>query len=124
MECYLLSEPKLRGCRKHRPSLWLQKGMFWVSEQRTVDQLNTIRRNSWMTELKIEELEKKVTRSDSAIVEKVRSVEALPDHGGEEVRIVLPEMRAEKQTVSLDEEEVVVVMEVAERIERGRKEKL
>ena len=98
--------------------------MFWVSEQRLVDQANTIRRNSWMTELKIEELEKKVTRSDSAIVEKVRSVEALPDHGGEEVRIVLPEMRAEKQTVSLDEEEVVVVMEVAEGIERGRKEKL
>ena len=40
------------------------------------------------------------------------------------MRIVLPEMRAEKQTVSLDEEEVVVVMEVAEGIERGRKEKL
>ena len=124
MECYLLSEPKIRGYRKRMLSLWLQKGMFWVSEQRLADQGNTIRRNSWMTELKIEELEKKVTRSDSAIVEKVRSVEALPDHGGEEVRIVLPEMRAEKQTVSLDEEEVVVVMEVAEGIERGRKEKL
>ena len=46
MECYLLSEPKIRGYRKHMLSLWLQKGMFWVSEQRLVDQANTIRRNS------------------------------------------------------------------------------
>ena len=33
MECYLLSEPKIRGYRKCILSLWLQKGMFWVSEQ-------------------------------------------------------------------------------------------
>ena len=57
MECYLLREPKLRGCRKCMLSLLLNKGMFWVSEQRLVDQPNTIRRNSWMTELDIEELE-------------------------------------------------------------------
>ena len=57
----------------------MQKGMFWVSEQRLVDQANRIRRNSWMTELEIEELESKVTGSDSVILE-ARSVEALPDH--------------------------------------------
>ena len=28
MEHYLLSEPKIRGYRKHMLSLWLQKGMF------------------------------------------------------------------------------------------------
>ena len=37
MECYLLSEPKIGGYRKRMLSLWLQKGMFWVSEQRLVD---------------------------------------------------------------------------------------
>ena len=47
----------------------LQDGMFWLSEQRLVDQANTIHRNSWMTELEIEELERKVTVSDSVIVE-------------------------------------------------------
>ena len=51
-----MSEPKIRGYRKCMLSLWLQKGMFWVSEQRLVDQANIIRRNSWMTELEIEEL--------------------------------------------------------------------
>ena len=39
--------------------------MFWVSEQRLVDQASTIHRNSWMTELVIEELERKVTGSHS-----------------------------------------------------------
>ena len=55
MECYLLSEPKIRGYRKRMLSLWFQKGMFWVSEKRLVDQANTIRRNRWVTELEIEE---------------------------------------------------------------------
>ena len=71
--------------------------MFWVSEQRLVDQANTICRNSWMTELDIENLERKVTGSDSVIVEEGRSVEALPDHVGEDVRNAQPEMRGEKQ---------------------------
>ena len=58
----------VRGYRKRILSLWLQKSMFWVSEQRLVDQANTICRNSWMTELEIEELQRKVTGSDSVIV--------------------------------------------------------
>ena len=124
MECYSLSEPKIRGYRKSMLSLWLQKGIFWVSEQRLVDQANTIRRNTWMTELEIEELERKVTGSDSVIVAEVRSVEALPNHVGEDVRNVLPEMGAEEQANSLDGEEVAIVMEIAEVIERGRKDKL
>ena len=73
---------------------------FWVSEQRLVDQANTICRNSWMT------------RSDSIIVEEARSVEALPDHVLEDVRNVLPEMGAEEQVDSLKEEEVTIVMEI------------
>ena len=124
MECYLLSVPKIRGYRKRMLSLWLQKGMFWVSEQRLVDQANTIRRNSWMTELEVEELERKVNGSDSIVVEEARSVEALPDHVGEDVRNVLTEMGAEEQADTLDEEEVPIVMEIAEVIERGRKDKL
>ena len=124
MECYLLSEPKIRGYRNHMLSLWMQKAMFWVSEQRLVDQANTTHRNSWMTELEIEELERKVTGSDSVIAEEARRVEALPDHVGEDVRNVLSEMGAEEQADSLDEEEVAIVMEIAEVIERGRKNKL
>ena len=77
-----------------------------------------------MTELEIKKLERKVTGSDSVKVEEARSVEALPDHVGKDVRNVLPEMGAEEQADSLDEEEVVIVMEIAEMIERSRKDKL
>ena len=98
------------------------KGYVWVSEQRLVDQANAIRRNSWMTELEIKELERKVTGSDS--VEEARSVEGLPDHVGENVRNVLLEMGAEEQADILGEKEVAIVMEIAEVIERGTKDKL
>ena len=105
-------------------SLWLQQGMFWVSEQRLVDQASPICRNSGMTELEIEELEMKATGSDSVIVEEARSFEALPDQVGEVVRNVLLGMEAENQVDSLDEEEVAIILEIAEVIERGRKDRL
>ena len=65
-----------------------------------------------MTELEIEELERKVTGSDSVIVEEARSVEALSDQV-EDGRNVLPEMGAEEQADGLDEEEVATDMEIA-----------
>ena len=77
-----------------------------------------------MTELKIEELEGKGTGSDSVIAVQARSVEALPDQVGKDRRNVLPEMGAEEQADSLDEQEVFIVKEFAEVIERGRKDKL
>ena len=123
MECYLLSDPKIRGHRKHMLNLWLQKGMFGVSEQRLADQANTICRNSWMTELDIEELERKVTGSDSVTAAEA-SAEAFPDQVGEDERNVLPEMGAEEQADSLDEEKVAIVMEIAKVIGVTRKDKL
>ena len=48
----------------------------------------------------------------------------MSDHLGEDVTNVLPEMGAEDQADSLDEEEVAIVMEIAEVIERGRNDKL
>ena len=81
--------------------------MFWVSEQRLVDQANTLHRNSSMTELKIEQLERTVTGNDSVISAETRSVEALPDQVREGRRNILPEMAAKEQADRLDEEEVL-----------------
>ena len=58
------------------------------------------------------------------IVEEARSFEALPGHVGEDIRNVLLEMGAEEEIESLDEEEVAIVMEIVEVIERGRKDRL
>ena len=57
MEFYLLSKPKVRSYRKRMLNLWLNKGMFWVSEQRLVGQVNT--------ELEIEELERNLANNNS-----------------------------------------------------------
>ena len=40
------------------------------------------------------------------------------------MRNVLPDMEAKEQAENLDEEEVAIVMEIAEAIERGRKDQL
>ena len=48
----------------------------------------------------------------------------MPDHVGEDVRNVLPETGGEQKADSLDEEEFVIVMEISEVIERGRKDRL
>ena len=47
-----------------------------------------------------------------------------PINVGEDVRNVLPEMGAEEQADSLDEEEIAIVMKIAEVIESGRKDRL
>ena len=39
--------------------------MFWVSERRLVDLANTIYRNSWMTDLEIEQMERNLAENDS-----------------------------------------------------------
>ena len=49
-----------------------------------------------MTDLEIEELERKVAGSNSVIVAEAKSVEALPGHVGEKVRNFLSEMGAEE----------------------------
>ena len=48
----------------------------------------------------------------------------MPGQVGKDRRNVLLEMGAEEQTDNLDEEEVAIVMKIAELIERGKKDKL
>ena len=48
----------------------------------------------------------------------------MPGHVREDVRNVLPEMRAGEQADNVDEEEVAIVMEIAEVIERDTKDRL
>ena len=101
MECYLLSEPKVRGYRKRMLSLRLNKGIFWVSEQKLVDQANTICRNSWMTELKIEELERSIAENDSC-KEEERTADDTSNNLVEEVRYILTALEADEKIGNLE----------------------
>ena len=103
MECYLLRETKVRGYIKRTLSLWLNKGIFWVSEQRLVDQANTTRRNSWMTDLEIEELERNLPENDS-YKEKERSDDDTGSDLGKEVRNIVTALEEDEEISNLEEE--------------------
>ena len=93
--------------------------MSWLSEQRLVDQANTIRRNSWMTQLEIEELERKFAENDS-YKEEERGTD---DTGNnvEEVRAILTALETDEEIGNL---EVDIIEEIAEVLERRQKDKL
>ena len=65
MECYLRSNPDIRGYRRRMIDLWKDKGMFDISEQRLADQVKHIRRNQWLTKVEIEEMKRTITRTDN-----------------------------------------------------------
>ena len=123
MEGYLLSEPNVRGSRKCMLSLWLNKGMFWVSEQRLFDHAKTICRNSWMTELEIEELKRNLAENNSD-KEEERSADDTGSNLGEEVRDTLTALEADQEIGNLEEEEVAIIEEIAEMLQGRQKDKL
>ena len=104
-------------------SFWLNKGMFWFPEQGIVDQANTIRRNSWMTKLEIEELERNLAENDS-YKEEEKSADDTSNNLREKVRDILTALEADQEIGNLEKEEVAITEEIAEVLERRRKDKL
>ena len=97
--------------------------MFWASEQRLVDLVNTIRRNSWMTELEIEELERNLAEDDS-YKEEEKSADHAGNNLGEEVRDILTALEVDEGIGNLEEEEFAIIEEIAEVLEGRQKDKL
>ena len=85
--------------------------MFWVSEQRPVDHANTIWMNSYMTEIKIEELERTLAQKDRG-------------NNLGEVTDILTALEADEEIGNLQEEEVAIIEKIAELLERRQKDKL
>ena len=104
-------------------SLWLNEGLFWISEQRLVDQASTIRRSRWMTELEIEELERNLAEND-IYKEEERSADDVGSNLGEDVGDILTALEADEEISNLEEEEVAIIEEIAEVLERRQKDKL
>ena len=94
--------------------------MFWVSEQRLVYQANTIHRNSLLTELEIEELERNLAEND-IYKEEERSADNTGNNLGEEVRNILTALEADEEICNLEEKEVVIIEEIAEVLEKRQK---
>ena len=54
MECYYQSVPSRNGYRKRMLQIWVERGLFQVTEQRLVDQANQIRKKRWLSDLDLE----------------------------------------------------------------------
>lgn len=80
MECWVRSEPGVRGYRQRMKRIWDERGVFEASEQRLADQARAIRTNEWLTAAEIEEIRRKV---EIGVVEN-RRVEEENHEGGED----------------------------------------
>ena len=96
--------------------------MFWVSEQRLVYLVNTIHRNSQITELAIEELEMNLAKNDSYREEEI-SADDTGSNLVEEVKDIFTASEADEEIDNLEEEEVAIIEEI-EVLEIRQKDKL
>ena len=64
MECYYQSMPSRNGYRKRMLQIWVDKGMFQVTEQRLVDQVNQIRKKQWLSESEFEEIRRLIDEGE------------------------------------------------------------
>ena len=58
MECYYRSKPESRGYRKRMHTIWKERDMFDISEQRLVDQARTIIKKEWFTSEELDEIKR------------------------------------------------------------------
>ena len=100
MECYLLSELKVRGYRKGMLSLWLKKGCFGYQNK---DQL---------TKHICRELVRNVAENDS-FKEEERSSDDLASNLGEEVSDIFTVLETDEEIRNLEEKEVAIIEEIA-----------
>ena len=56
IECFLRSQPNIRGYRKRMLTIWNEKGLFKVSEAQLASQTKCIRDRKWLSSIEIEEI--------------------------------------------------------------------
>ena len=59
IECWIRSEPTKRKYRQRMKQIWDEIGVFDMTEQRLADQARQIRTNKWLTDVEIEEIERR-----------------------------------------------------------------
>ena len=65
MECFIRNKPENRGYRRRMISIWQDRGMFEISEQRLADQVKQIKHNQWLTKVEVEEMSRIISRTET-----------------------------------------------------------
>ena len=71
IECFLRSQPNVRGYRKRMLTIWNEKGLFKVSEAQLASQTRCIRDREWLSSIEIEEIKRKVDQQETKVSDEV-----------------------------------------------------
>ena len=112
MECYYLSKPvdesgrPVRGYRQRMHTVWKERGLPKITEQRLCDQARMIRKNEWFTSLELNEIRRRMTSVDEELEgQDARCIDTEPEkvdelYGDVHVQIIDNDMRNdEKQMI-------------------------
>ena len=71
MKCFYRSNPKKIGYRKRMHNLWIEQGMFTITEQRLIDQKSQIIKKKWMSDIELEAMRRSI---DDAVYGQIGNV--------------------------------------------------
>ena len=69
MECFLRAQKGGRGVGKRTLDLWLDRGMFDISENNLMNQIRVIKKKQWLTSVEIEEMKRLIENGSQEGVE-------------------------------------------------------
>ena len=67
MTCYYQSQPGVRGYRQRLHAFWKEKGLFQAGEQRLCDQVRTIQKKGWQSQLILLEIKRLVASGENNV---------------------------------------------------------
>ena len=69
MECFLRAQKGGRGVGKRTLDLWLDRGMFDISENNLMNRIRVIKKKQWLTSVEIEEMKRLIENGSQEGVE-------------------------------------------------------
>ena len=82
LECFIRSKPfddggePVRGYRQRMMRKWKKHGDFDITEQRLCDQAKAIRKNGWLSDLELENIQRMIEAESEIVNESIEDVEA------------------------------------------------
>ena len=81
LECFIRSKPfddggePVRGYRQRMMRKWKKHGDFDITEQRLCDQAKAIRKNGWLSDLELENIQRMIEAESEIVNESIEDVE-------------------------------------------------
>ena len=114
LECYFRSNPSQRGYRKRMFEIWQECSTFQTTSQRLADQVRTITKKGWFSDLELQEIHQKTLKQNyntvpdtSSGVEQKQSNEKEPQASANENTTLPNDTLSNNQEETLSQEQKV-----------------